>query len=67
LGVINDAKWNIYTTDSDSIMQIVDPECFLCREKGYHTFRIVDKEHFLCNRHYTKYNDPTYNMRNDNL
>ena len=34
----------------------------VCKEKGYHTFRIVDKDYFLCNTHYAKYNDPTYNV-----
>ena len=32
-------------------------------EKGYHRFRVVDKDYFLCNTHYAKYNDPTYNVR----
>jgi hypothetical protein len=44
-------------------IEIVETVCFLCKEKGYHMFRIVDKEYFLCNTHYAKYNDPTYNVR----
>jgi hypothetical protein len=46
-----------------NIIEIVETECLLCKEKGYHRFRVVDKDYFLCNTHYAKYNDPTYNVR----
>jgi len=44
-------------------MAIVEAECFLCKEKGYHRFRVADKDYCLCNEHYAKYNDPTYKIR----
>jgi len=30
-----------------NIIEIVETECFLCKEKGYHRFRVVDKDYFL--------------------
>ena len=60
--------YNIYMTGEvmtviGNITEIAETECFLCKEKGYHRFRIVAKDYFLCNEHYAKYNDPTYKIR----